>query len=281
MVSLLSNPLATAEQLISRKNQRHGIPDSLERSLIWAGSSLLQSTGIILRLPQPTIATAIVLLQRFYMLMSFGSYPVLHTCHAALYLSTKLTECPAKPRSIINATSYLLKTSNISPVSRHSSSIDAHPDDYYVDERLYYAFRVRLINTEAEILKVVGFQAYTSLPYTLVVSYAQTLDCLSKEIIRIAFGYLTDGLLSPSLIYLTHQPHSLAIAALYLAAREVQIKLPERWWDVFDVEREELGFLVATMKDVEEFVKGQSDIWKAPGTGIPWEETDFGGSRNT
>lgn len=118
---------------------------------------------------------------------------------------------------------------------------------------------MRLIDTETEILKALGYQTHTALPYTLVVHYAQALECLNKPLLKRAFGYLTDALMSPSLVYLTHQPNALAVAALYLAAREEGSKLSEGWWDVFDVEREDLGFLVAVMKGVTEFVKRQAE----------------------
>jgi hypothetical protein len=51
---------------------------------------------------------------------------------------------------------------------------------------------------------------------------------------------------------LTHQPPALAVAAIYSAARDVGAKMPEcEWWEVFDVDREELGFLVVGMRSVE------------------------------
>lgn len=44
---------------------------------------------------------------------------------------------------------------------------------------------------------------------------------------------------------------------MYLAAREVGVKLPGgEWWEVFDVEREELGFLVVGMGSLEGWVGG-------------------------
>jgi cyclin L len=54
------------------------------------------------------------------------------------------------------------------------------------------------------------------------------------------------------MLYLTSQPNALAVAAVYNAARDVGGKMPEwEWWEVFDVEREELGFLVVGMRSVE------------------------------
>lgn len=67
-----------------------------------------------------------------------------------------------------------------------------------------------------------------------------------------AVAYLNTALLSPQMLYLTSQPHALAVAAVYNAARDVGAKMPEcEWWEVFDVDREELGFLVVGMRSVE------------------------------
>jgi len=49
------------------------------------------------------------------------------------------------------------------------------------------------------------------------------------------------------------------VAAIYLAARETGINLPdEPWWEVFDVDREELGFLVVALTSMEPFVEDYS-----------------------
>ena len=64
------------------------------------------------------------------------------------------------------------------------------------------------------------------------------------------------------MLYLTHQPTSLATAAIYLAAREVNIKMPEvEWWEVFDTDREELGFLCVGMLSVEGFAQQERERW--------------------
>lgn len=81
---------------------------------------------------------------------------------------------------------------------------------------------------------------------------------------RRVIAFLNTALLSPQLLYLTHQPNALAVAAIYSAARdpEISAKMPEcPWWEVFDVDREELGFLVVGMRSVEGLVrKLQGDL---------------------
>ena len=61
---------------------------------------------------------------------------------------------------------------------------------------------------------------------------------------------------------MTHQPPALATAAIYLAAKEKGVKLPaEEWWEVFDVDREELGFLVVALISMEGFVAEEAQKW--------------------
>lgn len=94
---------------------------------------------------------------------------------------------------------------------------------------------------------------HVALPHPLAITYLQTMDIFSAaylkstgpKLARRAIALLNTALLSPQMLYLTHQPNALAVAAIYLAAREEGVKLPSlEWWEVFDVEREELGFLV-------------------------------------
>lgn len=64
------------------------------------------------------------------------------------------------------------------------------------------------------------------------------------------------------MLYLTHQPCALATAAIYLASKEIGVKMPEvEWWEVFDCEREELGFLVVALGSLEGLVRRESERW--------------------
>lgn len=71
--SSLANPLATAEQLSSSGSSIDGIPPDLQSSAIFLGARLTQIAGILLRLPQDTIAQAIVIFTRFWIGPDAGS----------------------------------------------------------------------------------------------------------------------------------------------------------------------------------------------------------------
>lgn len=49
---------------------------------------------------------------------------------------------------------------------------------------------------------------------------------------------------------------------MYLAAKEVGVKLARtEWWEIFDVEREELGFLVVGMRSMVGWAENEKQKW--------------------
>ncbi|OCK78576.1 hypothetical protein K432DRAFT_301675 [Lepidopterella palustris CBS 459.81] len=264
----LANPLATVAQLSSSGSQLDGIPPDLEDSIRFAGARLTQAAGILLRLPQEIIAQAIIIFTRFWVGPEGGSlteYGAEIVSAGSLYLMAKLSAYPRPPRAILNVYAYLnsFPSTFIDPEKLKIND----PESYYLSEGSYHAQRSLLQKTEAQILRVLGFQTHVSLPYALCINYLQTLDVFhqpcASELAKRAFAHLNTALLSPQLLYLTHQPPCLATAAIYLSAREVGVKLPDNeWWEVFDTDREELGFLVAAMVSMEGFAMGEKARWR-------------------
>jgi hypothetical protein len=185
---------------------------------------------------------------------------------SSLYLTTKLSAYPKSPRSIVNVYAYLASfpSTYIDPDELAVKKAEA----YYVSEGTYERRRTTLFTTEQRILKTLGFNVHVNLPYTLCITYLQALDVFThpraSELARRAIAYLNTALLSPQLLHLTHQPPQLATAAIYLAARDAVIKLPEvEWWEVFDTDREELGFLCVGMLSVEGFARQEKEKWES------------------
>lgn len=196
---------------------------------------------------------------------------------ASIYLTTKLSPYPKSPRSIINVYAYLSTLPSLTPTPEQLQ--EGKAERYYVSEGTYQNRRILLFEVEQRILKTVGFSVHVSLPYTLCITYLQALDVFShpraSELAKRATAYLNTALLSPQMLYLTHQPSSLATAAIYLAAKEVNIKLPEvEWWEVFDTDREELGFLVVGMLSVESFAEEERMKWEGRRVPLSVEELE-------
>ena len=180
-------------------------------------------------------------------------------------MTAKLSAYPKSPRSVLNVYAYL----DSFPTTFVDSEMYAEINDtdlYYLSEGDYLTRRTLLMRTEAYILRTLSFQTHVALPYALCINYLQTLDVFgsseANEVAKRAFAHLNTVLPSPQLIFLTHQPPAIATAAIYLAAREVGLKLPgEEWWETFDTDREELGFLVVAMLSMPGFVEEEKKKW--------------------
>ena len=72
----ISNALATVDQLSTSSSTLDGIPKDLEESMRYAGVELTQAAGVLLHLPQETIARAIVIFLRFYLGPEGGSFRI-------------------------------------------------------------------------------------------------------------------------------------------------------------------------------------------------------------
>lgn len=161
---------------------------------------------------------------------------------------------PRSPRDVSTVYAYLLSP-NSALLRTGASTTQNDPQSHYQTEADYFAFQKRMLTLEARILYSLAYNVRVALPHSLAITYLQTLDFLSHsrtEISLKTIEYLNTALLSPQLLYLTHQPHALATAAIYNAARDVGATTPDcAWWEVFDVDREELGFLVVGMRSLE------------------------------
>jgi len=137
------------------------------------------------------------------------------------------------------------------------------PETYILSEGGYQSARLNLLRIESIILRTLGFDTHVALPHTIALTYLQTLGATRPAIARRVIEHLNGALLSSQLLYVTHQPNALAVAAIYLATREVGVKLVDgEWWEVFDVDREELGFLVVGMRSTEGFVRAEKERWR-------------------
>lgn len=197
---------------------------------------------------------------------------------AALYLTAKLSFQPTSPRSILNVY-HLLSSPEASPLwfvnPQGAPKQPPASDDYILSEGAYQAGRLVLLRIESVILRTLGFDTHVALPHTIALTYLQTLGVNNPAVSRRALEQLNAALLSPQLLYVTHQPNALAVAAIYLATREKGVKLVDgEWWEVFDVDREELGFLVVAMQSTEGFLRREMEVWKGKTIPMVTDEVD-------
>lgn len=181
----------------------------------------------------------------------------------------KISALPQTPRSVLNVYAYL--ASNAFLLEMQTSTDFSRPDSEscYLSEGSYMAARTTLLQTEAMILRALSFITKVVTPHHLALTFLQTLGALpaspttrSRALAERTISHLNTALFSPQLLYLAHQPTALAVAAIYLAAKEIGVKLPSsQWWEVFDVDREELGFLVVGLCSCRSWVEHERSRW--------------------
>lgn len=191
---------------------------------------------------------------------------------ASLYLTAKLSFQPQTTRALLNV--YACLTSEIFSLDMNPFNVpSSKPQDlssYTLSEGEYLTARQQLLHCESLILRTLSYTTHAVLPHSLALTYLQTLGLLpsnptkaSHDLAARTIAILNSALLSPQLLYLTHQPNALATAAIYLAARQCGVKLAEgQWWCVWDIDREELGFLVMSLGSLQGFAAQENEYWR-------------------
>lgn len=98
----LKNCILPDEKLLLTPSQNDGLDKDTEIDLRIYGCELIQTAGILLKLPQVAMATGQVLLQRFYYSKSLVRHPIEHTAMACVCLASKIEEAPRRVRDVIN-----------------------------------------------------------------------------------------------------------------------------------------------------------------------------------
>ncbi|KAJ2931397.1 hypothetical protein H1R20_g5687, partial [Candolleomyces eurysporus] len=201
-------PLASLAQIQMSPSREDGIPEDLEQDLRAYGCKLIHQAGILLRqfvMPfscwsrshlesrkQVAIATAQILFQRFWYVTSLKQFGVADIGMGALYLSSKLEECPLRMRDIINVYDLLLQRANHSVGSKAHQEFRYHPMSYFGDT--FYSMKEALVVAEMQILKRLGFNVHVVLPYNTLINYLQLLGLgRNPEVCTKAWGYLNDA----------------------------------------------------------------------------------------
>jgi cyclin L len=114
----------------------------------------------------------------------------------ALYLSSKLEECPVRMRDLINVYDILLQRAAHTVASasspHHPSEFKYMPMSYFGNT--FYDLKEALVVCEMQILKRLGFNVQVVLPYGTLVNYMRLLGLTSRnEAVSMAWGYLNDA----------------------------------------------------------------------------------------
>uniref|UniRef100_A0A8C1UM96 Cyclin L1a n=1 Tax=Cyprinus carpio TaxID=7962 RepID=A0A8C1UM96_CYPCA len=209
-----------------------------ETDLRILGCELIQSAGILLRLPQVAMATGQVLFHRFFYSKSFVKHSFEIVSMACMNLASKIEEAPRRIRDVINVFHHLRQ------LRGKRSPIPLILDQNYINTKN------QVIKAERRVLKELGFCVHVKHPHKIIVMYLQVLECEKNQtLVQTAWNYMNDSLRTN--VFVRFQAETIACACIYLAARVLQISLPSRpqWYLLFGATEDEIkDICVTTLK---------------------------------
>ncbi|XP_075058146.1 cyclin-L1 [Mixophyes fleayi] len=231
----IDNSIIPEERLSPTPSMLDGLDLQAETDLRILGCELIQSAGILLRMPQVAMATGQVLFHRFFYSKSFVKHSFEVVAMACINLASKIEEAPRRIRDVIN-------------VFHHLRQIRAkrNPSPLILDQS-YINTKNQIIKAERRILKELGFCVHVKHPHKMIVLYLQVLECeRNQTLVQTAWNYMNDCLRTS--VFVRFEAETIACACIYLAARALQIALPNKphWFLLFGATEENIQDICVT-----------------------------------
>jgi len=110
----------------------------------------------------------------------------------ALYLASKIEECPIRMRDLINVYDLLLQRASFMLSGKPDNEFNYHPMSYFGNT--FYDLKDAIVVAEMQILKRLGFNVHAVLPYGTLINYMRVLELTGRtEVVERAWGYLNDA----------------------------------------------------------------------------------------
>ncbi|ENN79461.1 cyclin-Q [Dendroctonus ponderosae] len=176
-----------------------------------------------------TLATAAVIMHRFFKEVDPMGYDLFLIASSSLYLAGKVKDDPLKIRDIINVSHNTLH--------RGSSPLEIGDE--------YWNMRDAIVQAELLIMRVLKFEVGTVHPHKYMLHYLKSMEgWLGKDtwetvpVSKLAAAFLQDFHMDPAV--LDYAPQHIAVACISLALQCYGVQLPlmedlddEAWYAVF------------------------------------------------
>jgi hypothetical protein len=185
----LENVLLPADLINSTPSMKDGLDAESETDLRILGCDLIQTSGILLKLPQVAMAAGQVLYQRFFFIKSFVRINYETVAEACIGLASKIEEAPRRVRDVINVFHH---------IRQYRDKKEFSPkflDQAYVNEKN------EVIKAERRILKELGFCVHVKHPHKFIFAYLQALDHHRNQPLVQCAWYVRSALFSNYLIF--------------------------------------------------------------------------------
>ncbi|KAI3821011.1 hypothetical protein L1987_08567 [Smallanthus sonchifolius] len=223
-----------------------GIDYKKEEHLRKLYCAFLQELGIELKVPQVTIATAVIFCHRFYTRQSHAKNDWQTIATSCMFLASKAEETPRWLGELVVVAYKLIYKWDPSASRRIREIYDKQKELILVGERL--------------LLHVLAFDLNIEHPYKSLVAALKRMDITHKDLVKVAWNFVNDWLRTS--LCLQHKPHYIAAGSLFLATKIMKVKLPtskgKAWWMEFDVSPKQLEDVIQQMMSLWEHSQSQS-----------------------
>ncbi|XP_020579558.1 cyclin-T1-3-like [Phalaenopsis equestris] len=206
-------------------SRRDGIDLKKEAYFRKTYCTFLQDLGMRLKVPQVTIATAIVFCHRFFLRQSHAKSDRMTIATVCMFLAGKVEETPRPLRDVILISYEVIHKKDPSTVQRIKQ------------KEVYEQQKELILLGERLVLATLGFDLNLLHPYKPLVEAIKKFKVAQNALAQVAWNFVNDGLRTS--LFLQFKPHQIAAGAIFLAAKFLKVKLPSDgekvWWQEFDV----------------------------------------------
>ncbi len=240
--------LFTEEELSRSPSQRDGMSMDTELLHRSKGVNFITQVGIMLKLPQPTLATAAVYLHRFFMRYVMSERPDRPGIHAypiaatSLFLATKVEENVRRMKELVVA---CCRVAQKNP-------------NLVVDEqnKEFWKWRDTILHHEDVLLEALCFDLQLEQPYRILyefICYFGVND--NKHVRNSSWAFLNDSMYT--ILCLQFPARVIAAAAFYAAINHCDIafsddELGRPWWEQIDVDLVDIRRACSRMAELYE-----------------------------
>ncbi|KAL3357659.1 hypothetical protein AABB24_018063 [Solanum stoloniferum] len=203
----------------------NGIDLKKETYLRKSYCTFLQDLGMRLKVPQVTIATAIIFCHRFFLRQSHSRNDRRTVATVCMFLAGKVEETPRPLKDVILVSYEIIHKKDAAAIQRIKQ------------KEVYEQQKELILSGERVVLATLAFDLNVHHPYKPLVEAIKKFKVAQNALAQVAWNFVNDGLRTS--LCLQFKPHHIAAGAIFLAAKFLKVKLPSDgekvWWQEFDV----------------------------------------------
>ncbi|WVZ23567.1 hypothetical protein V8G54_002111 [Vigna mungo] len=206
-------------------SRKDGIDLKKETYLRKSYCTFLQDLGMRLKVPQVTIATAIIFCHRFFLRQSHAKNDRRTIATVCMFLAGKVEETPRPLKDVILVSYEIIHKKDPAAAQRIKQ------------KEVYEQQKELILLGERVVLATLAFDLNVQHPYKPLVEAIKKFNVAKNALAQVAWNFVNDGLRTS--LCLQFKPHHIAAGAIFLAAKFLKVKLPSDgekvWWQEFDV----------------------------------------------